>query len=145
MGGIVRRIMRAANAMSVATYRRSGGRLGGTARGVPVLLLTVRGRSSGTPRTAPVAYFDHGGAYLVVGSGGGMKAEPQWMRNLRVAQTAHIRVGRDERDVEVRITDPAERDELWRTVVVARAPSFAAYEQKSGRTIPIAVLTPTST
>jgi hypothetical protein len=35
-----------------------------------------------------------------------------------------------------------ERDRLWRDVVVARTPSFARYERKAARTIPVAVLRP---
>lgn len=144
MNPIAKRVMRAANTVAVGLYRRSGGRIGGTVKGIRLLLLTVRGRTTGTPRTVSVSYFEHDGRYLVVGSGGGTKAEPQWMRNLREASTAHIQVGRDERDVTVRVAGPVERDELWSTVVLPRAAFFADYERKSGRTIPIAVLTPTT-
>jgi hypothetical protein len=45
-------------------------------------------------------------------------------------------------DVDVHVASGAERDGLWREVVLARAPSFATYEEKSGRVIPVAVLTP---
>ena len=65
----VRRWMRRANRLGVALYRRSGGRIGGTAKGVPVLLLTVPGRRTGTPHTVPVAYLHHDNAYLVAGAG----------------------------------------------------------------------------
>ena len=144
MNPVLRRLMRAANASATRLYRWSGGRIGGTARGrTPVLLLTVAGRRSGEPRTTPVSYFEHDASYLVVGSGGGMAAEPQWMQNLRAASTAHLQVKERQVDVAVRMAEGEERDRLWREVVLPRAPGFGDYERKSGRDMPIAVLTPT--
>ncbi len=57
---------------NVWLYRRTNGRVGGRGMGrLPLLLLTVPGRNSGRPHTVPVAYFDHNGGYLVVGTGMG--------------------------------------------------------------------------
>ena len=134
--------MRAANALAVALYRRSNGRIGGSAKGTPVLLLTAPGRKTGTPHTVAVAYFEHNGGYLVTGSAGGAKRDPQWIRNLRATPRAHIQVGAEQIDVEVRVTHAAERDELWRNVVTAQKPFFARYQEKAGRLIPVAELTP---
>ena len=142
MNPIVTRLMRAANAGAVALYRRTGGRLGGSVKGVPLLLLTVPGRKTGVPRTVAVSYFHHDGSSVVVGSAGGAKHDPQWMKNLRATPTARIEIGRKEQEVRVRIADPAERDALWKDVIVPNAPFFAGYEQKAGRVIPVAVLTP---
>jgi hypothetical protein len=36
----------------------------------------------------------------------------------------------------------AERDRVWRDVVLAQAPGVARYERKAGRVIPVARLTP---
>jgi hypothetical protein len=60
---------------NVWLYWRTNGRVGGRGMGrLPLLLLTVPGRRSGTPHTAPIAYLDHNGGYLVVGTGmGGSK------------------------------------------------------------------------
>lgn len=136
--------MAAGNTAAAWVYRRTRGRIGGSAKGLPVLLLTVPGRKTGIPRTVPVAYFEHDNSYLVTASAGGAQAAPQWIHNLGAAENAHINVFGDQYDVDVRITDNAERDELWQKVVLAKAPFFVKYEQKSGRTIPIALLTPHS-
>jgi deazaflavin-dependent oxidoreductase (nitroreductase family) len=141
MNPVLRTVARTVNTANIALYRRSKGRVGGTVKGHPVLLLTVPGRKTGKPRTVPVLYLDHDGGYLIAGTAGGLKAEPQWMRNLKAADRAHIQIGDEDVDVNVRIADDAERDRLWRDVVLARAPFFAKYEEKSGRVIPIAVLT----
>lgn len=130
MTSMMTRAMRTGNKVAVSLCRRSHGRIGGSAKGTRVLLLTVAGRRSGIPQTAPVSYFEQEGAYLVTGSGGGMKAEPQWMRNLRAASVAHIETADWHLDTTVHIPGPAERDGLWATIV-DRAPFFADYEKKA--------------
>jgi len=138
----IKRAMRAANTAAVWLYRRSGGRIGGTAKGVDVLLLTVAGRKTGRPITVPVAYVRHGMDYVVTGSAGGMKHDPQWIHNLKAAGQGEVEIGRERVAVDGRIRGGAERDRLWRDVVLAKAPFFAKYEQKSGRVIPVATLVP---
>jgi deazaflavin-dependent oxidoreductase (nitroreductase family) len=144
MNPVANKMMAAGNNAAAWVYRRTRGRIGGSAKGLPVLLLTVPGRKTGIPRTVPVAYIEHGNDYLVTASAGGAKADPQWIHNLGAAGKAHISVFEDQYDVDARIADSAERDELWQEVVLAQAPFFANYEEKSGRTIPIALLTPHS-
>lgn len=141
MNPVAKKMMVAARTAAAWLYRRSSGRIGGSAKGLPVLLLTVSGRKTGTSRTVPVAYFEHGNGYLVAASAGGMKSDPQWIRNLGAAGKAQISVFGDQYDVEARIADSAERAALWQEVVLTQAPFFAGYEEKSGRTIPIALLT----
>jgi deazaflavin-dependent oxidoreductase (nitroreductase family) len=76
-----------------AAVRRSGaltGRLIGA--GVPLgpnVLLTIRGRTSGQPRTVPVAVVQVEGRRWVIGTYG----DVQWTRNLRAAGEADIRIG----------------------------------------------------
>ena len=41
------------------------------------------------------------------------------------------------------VLEGAERDRVWREVVLARAPGVARYERKAGRVIPVALLRPT--
>jgi deazaflavin-dependent oxidoreductase (nitroreductase family) len=142
---VARTIMKAAGKGAVFAYRKSGGRIGGKAAGgTPVLLITVRGRKTGQPHTTAVSWFEHYGSYVVVGSAGGTPEEPQWFRNLRRAATAELEVGRDRKQVSVRVLEGQERDQVWRDVVLARAPAFGKYETKSGRNMPLALLTPTT-
>jgi deazaflavin-dependent oxidoreductase (nitroreductase family) len=59
----------------------------------PNLLLTVRGRATGLPRTAPVAVVEADGRRLIIAAYG----EVHWVRNLRAAGEADIEVhGRKE-------------------------------------------------
>jgi deazaflavin-dependent oxidoreductase (nitroreductase family) len=102
----------------------------------------VPGRRTGTPHTAPVAYFEGDGRYVVTGSAGGTKTDPQWFRNLRVAPRVRIQIGDQQYDVDARVAEGPDRDRLWQDVVLARAPFFTKYQEKAGRVIPVAVLTP---
>jgi deazaflavin-dependent oxidoreductase (nitroreductase family) len=61
----------------------------------PNRILTVRGRTSGEPRSAPVAVIEVDGRWWVVGTFG----ETHWVRNLRAAGEATIRI--DGRPVRV--------------------------------------------
>lgn len=147
-GAVRRRVLaamrRAMMTAYIRIYRRTGGRIGGRgADGTPVLLLTVAGRTTGIPRTVPVGYFQDGGAYLVVGSGGGSKAEPQWSRNLSAASAARIQVGRRTLPVTVERLTPDAQARTWRDVVVARSPAYARLPARAGRTMPIFRLRPT--
>ncbi len=144
MNPIQKTLMATSNKVASRLYVGSNGRLGGSARGVPVLILTVPGRKTGTPRSTPVAYFEHDGGFLVAATAGGAKTDPEWIKNLGASGQAKVHVGEKQYDVDVRIVEGVERDELWRDVVVERAPSFGKYVEKSGRVIPIAILTPRS-
>lgn len=69
----------------------------------PNALLTVVGRKSGLPRTTPVALAEINGKRWMVGTFG----EVNWVRNLRAAREATIRVGkRSERIRAVELTEP---------------------------------------
>ncbi|WP_353509594.1 nitroreductase/quinone reductase family protein [Intrasporangium sp.] len=145
MASMTQRLWKAGNTASVWMYRRTGGKVGGRARGgSPVLLLTVAGRRSGVPHTVPVAYVEREGAYYLAATAGGQPKEPQWVRNLRAASTATIEIGRERRTVSVEVLRGAENDAAWRDVIVATYPAFAPYEAKSGRKIAVARLTPTA-
>ena len=143
MSGLMKTLMRKGNAMHVALYRRTGGRHFNRVRGLPVCLLTVPGRKTGTLRTTPIACFERAGSWLVVGSAGGAKADPQWFRNLRMTDRATLEIGDRTHVVSVHDAKGEEWDALWASVV-EQAPFFDGYRKKSGRAIPIAVLTPTT-
>jgi deazaflavin-dependent oxidoreductase (nitroreductase family) len=142
MNPVLKKTLQAVNATAVGLYRQSNGRIGGTARGTDLLVLTVAGRKTGQPRAVVVSYFEYNGEYVIVGSAGGMKEDPQWIRNLAAAGEARIQIRDQVQVVGGRIAQSQDRDRLWHDVVLARFPLFAKYQEKSGRTIPVAVLTP---
>jgi deazaflavin-dependent oxidoreductase (nitroreductase family) len=127
--------------VSVWLYRKSKGRFGAKATGGSrVLILTVKGRRSGQPFSTPVAYFERSGGWLVVGSAGGMPQEPQWFKNLRATNDASVELGETRHDVAVRVLEGQERDDAFARILTEN-PGFGDYEKKSGRTMPVALLT----
>ena len=86
----------------------------------PNTLLTVRGRTSGEPRTAPVAVVEIDGRRWVIGAYG----DVQWVRNLRAAGEADIRVHGKPLHVRATELDPAERVAFFRDTLVPFARSI---------------------
>ena len=122
-----------------AVYRWSGGRLGARLAGIPMLLLTTRGRTSGLPRTLPLAYVPDGDDFVVVASNGGQEVDPAWWRNLQKTPEAKLQVGRESFAVRGRQASPAERARLWPLLTQAN-PAWGAYEKNTKRPIPVVIL-----
>jgi len=122
-----------------AVYRWSGGRLGARLAGIPMLLLTTRGRKSGLHRTIPLAYLAHGNDFIVVASNGGQEVDPAWWRNLKEHPEAEVQVGRETFRARAREAGPEERAHLWPLLTQAN-PAWESYEKSTKRRIPVVVL-----
>lgn len=122
-------------------YRLTGGRLLGRISGVPVLLLTTKGRKSGEARTRPLLYLADGDAFVVAASFAGEPRHPAWWLNLLADPNASVQVGSCVVEVRAREAEGEERERLWRAIV-ARDASFAEYERRTTRRIPVVVLEP---
>jgi deazaflavin-dependent oxidoreductase (nitroreductase family) len=122
-------------------YTASGGRIGGKAFGMPILLLTTIGRKSGAPRTKALTYFPQGEASAVIASFAGEPRHPDWWLNLQANPRAEIRRGAELTRVRAREAEGEERERIWRDVV-ARDPGYAVYQQRTSRRIPVVVLEP---
>lgn len=120
-------------------YRWSGGRIGGKLVGLPVLLLTTRGRKSGAPRTTALTYLPRGDDCVVIASCLGEPKHPAWWLNLEADPAATILVGSDERGVRAREAEGPERDAIW-DELVAHSPDYDVYRERTGRRIPVVVL-----
>ena len=120
-------------------YRVSGGRIGGTMSGAPVLLLDHVGRKSGKHRTTPVLYLADGDDLVIVGSRGGSDAMPAWWLNLQAEPETTVQVGRERRRVRARQTSAAERTRLW-PELTAMYPDYDVYQTRTEREIPVIVL-----
>ncbi len=134
-------LARTAMRVMVWLYRRTGGRIGGTVSGAPVLLITTTGRKSGRPWTNPVMYQRDGDGYVVIASNGGSPRHPGWFLNLRRDPEASIQVGREIVQVTAVQASGAERDRLFGLMTKAYK-GFADYETKTTRTIPVVRLAP---
>lgn len=136
---LLRPLLGAMNRLQVRLYHRFGNRM--RVQGRPVLLLTTLGAKTGKVRQVILCWFpdeDHSDtSWLVVASGVGSAKHPAWYVNLaRRPDHVSIELGGHQFTVEPESLRGAERAEAWRQVV-ALAPGYAAYEQKTDREIPI--------
>ncbi len=132
-------LLRGLSALNRFVYRRSGGALGGSIRGAPILLLTTTGRKSGKPRTTPLLYLRDGENLVVVGSKGGAPRHPAWFLNLRANPEVEVELGRERRSLTARVAEPSERERLWPRLVEMYA-SYDSYQRKTAREIPVVIL-----
>ena len=128
-------------AEQVATYERSRGKEANTLRdtGLPVIVVTTRGRRTGKVRKFALMRVEHDGEYALVASKGGAPEHPGWYHNL-VADPTHVTIqdGPEPFDVAVREVTGTEREEGWERAVQAYPP-YAEYQEKSAREIPVLV------
>jgi len=123
-------------------YRISGGRLAGRfPGGAPVLLLTTIGRKSGQHQTAPLLYLQDGDTYVIVASKGGMSHHPLWFKNLEANPRVEIEVGRRKMEATARRATSEEKAALW-PKLVAMYSSYADYQARTTRDIPVVIVTP---
>jgi deazaflavin-dependent oxidoreductase (nitroreductase family) len=138
-GGFGRALARGFLRTAVWLYRRSGGRIGGTMFGGPVLLLTTTGRRSGRSWTVPLLYQPDGDRWVIIASNGGSARHPAWWLNLRAQPDASVQIGRETVPVTAVEVTGAERDSLWRRMADMYR-GYDRYAQQTTRTIPVVVL-----
>lgn len=127
----------------VEAYERSGGREANTLldTGLPVVIVTTRGATSGKVRKMALMRVEHGGQYALVASKGGAPDHPRWYYNLRShPDEVMIQDGPEPFDYSVRQVEGPERDEWWERAVAAYPP-YAEYQEKTSRRIPVFVAT----
>jgi deazaflavin-dependent oxidoreductase (nitroreductase family) len=125
----------------VEAYQASGGTEANTLRntGIPIILITARGRRSGKLRTFALMRVEHEGEYALIASKGGAAEHPVWYHNLVAApDQVMIQDGPEPFDVEVREVDGSEREAWWERSV-AVYPPYAEYQERTDRLIPVLV------
>lgn len=122
--------------LQIAVFRRSNGNRMASMRGMPVLLLTTRGRKTRLERTTPVMYIRDGEAYVITASNNGRSHHPSWFYNLQASSRVSIEVRGKHLPAIASVATPAERERLW-PQLVAQAPFFGDYQKKSARLIPM--------
>ena len=139
------RVLKAVFQVHTQMYEVSDGRIGAwmgpRSLGKPALLLSVTGRNSGRTRTTALVYFEDGGNYVVVGSDGAARRDPQWWKNLQENPQATVRVGRNKFSARASLATGSEREHLWQ-IGVAFNPMWAKYQTQTERILPVVVLTP---
>ncbi len=122
-------------------YEKTGGRLGGSAFGMPMLILITRGRKSGQVRKNTLMYISQGDAPVVIASNAGEPYHPAWYLNLKANPKVQMQRGSKVVDALAREAEGEERERLWKQVVEAES-GYAEYESRTSRKIPLVVLEP---
>ncbi len=123
-------------------FRANDGTVTTMGFGRGLVLLHHKGARTGTERVSPVAAIhSDDDTWLVAASKAGAPDNPDWFHNLRAHAEVSVETPDDGTvDVTARVLEGAERDEAWARFT-AMSDGFAAYEQKTSRTIPVIALT----
>jgi deazaflavin-dependent oxidoreductase (nitroreductase family) len=134
-------LIRAFGGFHAWAYEASGGRWGGRLMGLPMVLLHLVGRKTGKPRRTPLLYMKDGEDLVIVASYYGSANHPAWYHNLMANTECDIRIGRRRCRARVHTATPEEREKLWPRLVDFY-PDYAAYQSRTGRQIPVVILSP---
>ena len=128
-------------AEQVELYEGSGGTDGLTLRdtGLPVIIVTNRGRKTGAIRKTPLMRVVDGNSYILVASRGGAPEHPLWYHNLKMEPKVEIRDETEVYSMRVReVVDSVERQRIW-DIAVEAYPPYQVYQDKTDRVIPVFV------
>ena len=130
----------------VATYEASGGKEGNILRGRadwPIVVITSRGSKSGKLRKNPVMRVEKGGVYVAIASVGGGPRNPSWVANFLADPVVQLQDGPEPALYRARLVEGDERQQWW-DLAVATWPTYATYQEKTERQIPVFLLEPIS-
>ncbi len=133
---------KALNAFHRGILTLSGGRIGRSAFGMPVVELHAIGRMSGLARTtiltAPILDATR---VVLVASKGGDDRDPEWYRNILANPDVNLEVAGVRRPYRARPATEEERDDLWpRVLAVYRF--YGSYQRRAHRVIPLVICEP---
>ncbi|GAB2607318.1 nitroreductase family deazaflavin-dependent oxidoreductase [Pseudactinotalea suaedae] len=125
----------------VKTIEATGDTTGVLVQGRPVVVVEILGARSGLWRKVPLMRVEHDGVYVAVASKGGAPEHPAWFHSLTVNPDVTIQDGTEFHEARARLVTGAERAEWWPRCVEA-FPSYASYQSKTEREIPVFLLEP---
>ena len=125
----------------VEAYEASGGKEANTLRdtGYPIVVITSVGAKSGNLRKNPVMRVERDGAYLAVASMGGAPENPEWYHNLVAHPEVELQDGPEPHLYKARLLEGEERADWWEHAV-ATWPTYASYQERTDREIPLFLL-----
>jgi deazaflavin-dependent oxidoreductase (nitroreductase family) len=127
----------------VARYEATEGQEANTLRqsGDPVVVITSVGARSGKLRKNPVMRVERDGTYVAVASKGGAPDNPEWYHNFVAHPEVDLQDGPVRKTYRARLVEGEEREQWWR-LAVDSWPTYAEYQRKTDRQIPVFVLEP---
>lgn len=125
----------------IKEYVESNGEKGHDWNGTQVLLLSTKGRKSGDMRRCALIYGNDGDDFVIVASRGGDPKHPLWYLNLVADPNVTLQIKSEVFPaVAAEVEDAAEYERLWQ-LMLTQWPSYAEYQAKTDRKIPLVRLT----
>ena len=127
----------------VEKFERTDGQEANTLRdtGYPIVVITSVGAKSGHLRKNPVMRVERDGTYVAIASKGGADDQPEWYFNFLAHPEVELQDGSVRKTYRVDLVEGDERDDLWQ-LAVDTWPTYASYQKKTERQIPVFKLTP---
>ena len=127
----------------VAAYEASDGAEANTLRDSddPIVVITSLGAKSGNLRKNPVMRVERDGKYVAIASKGGADEQPEWYYNFVAHPLVDLQDGPVKKTYSARVLNGAERADWW-DHAVATWPTYAEYQTKTEREIPVFLLEP---
>lgn len=126
---------------NVEAFEASNGLEANQLNGDPIVVITSVGSKSGKLRKNPVMRVEHDGRYLAVASKGGTPENPAWVANFEAHPEVELQDKTVKKTYRPRLLDGAERAEWWDRAVTTW-PTYASYQKKTEREIPLFLLEP---
>jgi len=123
------------------TIEATGDTTGVLVQGRPVVVVEILGARSGLWRKVPLMRVEHDGVYVAVASKGGAPEHPAWFHSITANPDVSVQDGTEIHQARARLITGAEREEWWPRCVEAY-PSYATYQSKTEREIPVFLLEP---
>ena len=120
-------------------YLWSKGRIGNTMRGLPVLILTTKGKQTGFLRTKALMYLPYGKDFVVIASNLGKENHPGWWVNLTAEPKASVQIADSQYAVRAREALGEERETLWKALA-EKSSDYEQYRTWTSRRIPVVIL-----
>lgn len=118
-------------------------RTGVAVDGRAVVVLTSVGVRTGALRKTPLMRVEHAGTYAAVASTAGGDEHPKWYANVLARPAVQLRDGGVVHELLAREPVGAERAAWWSRACTA-FPSYADYQSRTRRRIPLLLLEPRS-
>lgn len=125
--------------MHLKLYLWSKGRIGGSMRGLPVLILITKGKKTGLLRTKALMYLPYGNNFVVIASNLGKENHPGWWINLMAQPNASAQIAGLQYTVHAREAQGEERENLWQALS-EKSSDYEQYRSWAKRRIPIVIL-----
>ncbi len=106
-----------------------------------IVVITSRGAKSGNLRKNPVMRVERDGTYVAIASKGGAEDQPEWYYNFVAHPEVDLQDGAVKKSYLAELVEGEERADLWQ-LAVDTWPTYASYQKKTDRQIPVFKLTP---